>query len=315
MNLKNKKIIVTGGAGFLGRHIIQQLIEKEKVLEENISVPRSKTYDLRKLKSVEKLFRDFNADIVIHLATTAAGIGHNKEHPAELYLDTLLMGTYMMEQARLNNVKKFVAVGSAIAYPASAPIPLEEKDFWDGLPEKTLAPFGLATRILAVQAQAYRQQYGFNAIYIIPANIYGPGDSLDPEKSHVIPSAIMRIDTAIRNGMDRIEAWGSGNASREFLYIKDAARGIIAALKTYNGSEPVNLSSGMEITMKDLYNKISRLMDYRGIIIWNVAKPEGQLRRCMNGSKAREEFDFQAKTGFDEGLKSTVEWYLRNIGK
>jgi GDP-L-fucose synthase len=313
--LRDKRIIVTGGAGFLGSHLVRLLHEEEKVPKRNVFVPRSKDYDLRSPESVSMLFHDFSAEMVFHLATTSAGMGYNKKHVGSLCYDNLMMGSHLLEQARRSGVEKFVTIGSALSYPENAPIPLIEESFWDGLPEKTLAAFAIAMRTLLVQGQAYRQEHGFNSIYLIPANLYGPGDTLDPERAHVIPSVIMKIEDAIRTRATHINAWGSGRASREFLYAEDAARGILMAAKHYDKPEPINLGSGMEITMQRLYDQIASLRRYKGRINFDETKLGGQLRRCVDSSKARREFGFVATTGFDEGLKITVSWYKKQISK
>src|SRR3989344_9503031 len=311
--IEGKKILVTGGAGFLGKHLVAAL--KERVPEENILVPRSKEYDLRDKAQVEKLFDNFSPNIVIHLATTAGGMGYNKEHLGTLYYDQITMNSLVMESARKHGVDKFVAVGTALAYPGKAPIPLQEENIWEGYPEESLAPIGLASKMMLVQAQAYRKEFGFNAIYIIPANLYGPSDHFSKTHSHVIPATIMKFDDAIKTGKKQVEVWGTGKASREFLYVRDAAEGIILALEKYDNPEPLNLGSGNEISIKDLVEKISELMKFSGEIFWYSTRPEGQLRRCMDNTKTLHELGFKALTDFDKGLKETVEWYLKNKDK
>ena len=278
-------------------------------------MPRKKEYDLRDKNHVEKLFEKFPADAVIHLATTAGGMGYNKEHPGTLYYEQIMMNSLVIEEARKRGVKKFVAVGTALAYPGKAPIPLKENDIWEGYPEESLAPIGFASKMMLVQSQAYRKEFGFNAIYIIPANLYGPSDHFSKTHSHVIPATIMKFDDAIKTGTKRVEVWGTGKASREFLYVKDAALGIILALEKYDNPEPLNLGSGNEISIKDLVEKISELMNFSGEIFWDSTKPEGQLRRCMDNTKTLHELGFKALTDFDKGLKETVEWYLKNKDK
>jgi len=304
IDLTTKKIIVTGGAGFLGTHLVNQLLKKG-VPKENIFVPKSENYDLRKEKDIKRMFSDFKADIVIHLAAKVGGIGLNREKPGELFYDNLIMGIQVMEQARLNNIEKFVALGTICAYPKFTPVPFKEKDLWNGYPEETNAPYGLAKKMMLIQSQAYRQQYGFNSIFLLPVNLYGPGDNFDPSSSHVIPALIKKCIDA----EEKISVWGTGKASREFLYVEDAAEGIILATEKYNKSEPVNLGAGFEITIKDLVEKIAKLTGFKGKIEWDHSKPDGQPRRMLDVSKAKKEFNFTAKTNFDEGLKKTIEWY------
>ena len=306
--LKNKKIIITGGAGFLGKHLVKKLIERG-VPKENIFVPNFKEYDLRKEQDIKRMFSDFKAGIVIHLAAKVGGIGFNREKPGELFYDNLIMGIQVMEQARLNKIEKFVALGTICAYPKFTPVPFKEKDLWEGYPEETNAPYGLAKKMLLVQSQAYRQQYGFNSIFLLPVNLYGPGDNFNPSSSHVIPALIKKCVDA----KEKITVWGTGKASREFLYVEDAAEGIILAAEKYNKSEPVNLGAGFEITIKDLVEKIAKLTGFKGKIEWDHSKPDGQPRRMLDVSKAKKEFDFTAKTNFDEGLKKTIEWYKEQI--
>ncbi len=309
--LKNKRIIVTGGEGFLGQHLIKKLIER-CVPRENIFIPKFEEYDLRKEKDIKIMFSDFKADIVIHLAAKVGGIGLNREKPGELFYDNLIMGIQVMEQARINNVEKFVALGTICAYPKFTPVPFTEENLWNGYPEETNAPYGLAKKMLLVQSQAYKQQYGFNSIFLLPVNLYGPGDNFDPSSSHVIPALIKKCVDAVENNKDKISVWGTGKASREFLYVEDAAEGIILATEKYNKSEPVNLGAGFEITIKDLAEKIAKLTGFKGRIEWDISKPDGQPRRMLDVSKAKKEFGFAAKTSFDEGLRKTIEWYNKN---
>ena len=250
-----------------------------------------------------------NNDIVIHLAGTVGGIGFNKEKPGELFYDNLIMGTQLIEEARKAEVKKFVAIGTVCCYPKFTPIPFKEQDLWNGYPEETNAPYGLAKKMLLVQSQAYRQQYGFNAIFLLPVNLYGPGDNFDPKSSHVIPALIKKVADAKKNNRDSIKIWGTGKATREFLYVEDAARGIVLATEKYNKKEPINLGSKMEISIKDLVKIICRLMDFNGKIEWDKTKPDGQPRRYLDTSKAKKEFNFIAKTNFEEGLRKKIKWY------
>jgi len=312
MELKNKKILVTGGAGFLGSFVTEKLLERG-VLKENILIPRSQDFDLRKWENCKKVVQGQN--IVIHLAAKVGGIGFNQKHPAELFYDNLIIGIQMMEAARQANVEKFVAIGTICAYPKFTPVPFKEEDLWNGYPEETNAPYGLAKKMMLVQAQAYRQQYGFNAIYLLPVNLYGPRDSFEPESSHVIPALIRKVVDAKKEGKNFIEVWGTGNATREFLYVEDAAEGIVLATEKYNKSEPVNLGSGMEISIKDLVKLICRLMDFKGEIRFDISKPDGQPRRMLDISRAEKEFGFKAKTNFEEGLRKTIGWYKTTIGR
>ncbi len=309
MNLKNKKILVTGGAGFLGSFVVKKLLERG-VKQKNIVIPRSKKYDLRKVEDCKKVLKGI--DVVIHLAAKVGGIGFNKKYPGELYYDNLVMGANLMEEARKAKVEKFVAIGTICAYPKHTPTPFREEDLWTGYPEETNAPYGLAKKMMLVQAQAYRQQYGFNAIYLLPVNLYGPNDNFNPESSHVIPALIRKVHDAITKCASDIEVWGTGKVTREFLYVEDAAEGIISATENYDGDEPVNLGSGMEISIKDLVYKIKEIMGYGGKIKFNKDMPDGQPRRMLDISKAHKHFSFKAKTSFDQGLRKTIDWYRMN---
>jgi GDP-L-fucose synthase len=309
MELKDKKILVTGGAGFLGTYVVRKL-QGRGVSKKNILVPRSKEFDLRKWEELQKIIQ--GQDAVIHLAAKVGGIGFNREKPGELFYDNLMMSVHLMEAARQGGVKKFVAVGTICAYPKFTPVPFKEDDLWEGYPEETNAPYGLAKKMSLVQAQAYRQQYNFNAVYLLPVNLYGPRDNFDPGSSHVIPALIRKVDEAKKAGQEHIEVWGTGKATREFLYVEDAAEGVILAAENYNKPEPVNLGSGIEISIKDLAETIRRLMDFEGEINWDSLKPDGQPRRMLDVSKAEGEFGFKAKVGFEEGLKNTIDWYLKN---
>jgi len=306
MDLANKKILVTGGAGFLGSHVVQELI-KHGVRKEDILIPRSKEFDLRLKSACEKAVR--GQDIVIHLAATVGGIGFNQEKPGELFYNNIVMGAHMIDAAYRAGVKKFVLLGTICSYPKFTPAPFKEEDLWNGYPEETNAPYGLAKKALIVQAQAYRAQYGFNAISLMPVNLYGPGDNFDPKSSHVLPALIKKVSDAKRSGASYIEAWGTGRPTREFLYVDDAARGIVLATEKYEKPDPVNLGSGHEISIKDLVELVCRLMDFKGQIRWNAAKPDGQPRRLLDVSRAAKEFGFKAQTDFEEGVRKTIAWY------
>jgi GDP-L-fucose synthase len=303
----NKKILVTGGAGFLGSFLIKKLKERG-VSERNVRIPRSKKMDLRRWENCVKAVKDM--DIVIHLAARVGGIGFNQVYPASLFYDNAIMGIQMMEAARQEGVEKFVAVGTVCAYPKFTRVPFREEELWNGYPEETNAPYGLAKKMLLVQSQAYRQQYGFNAIFLLPVNLYGPGDNFDLQSSHVIPALIRKFTEAVQNNQREVEIWGTGEVSREFLYVEDAAKGIALATERYNKPEPVNIGAGFEIKIKDLVKLIAELTGFKGEIRWDTSKPDGQPRRRLDTSKAKQEFGFQAKVDFREGLKRTIEWYL-----
>lgn len=305
---RNKRILVTGGAGFLGSHLVKALQTQRGVGPDQITVPRSAVLDLRRWENCQKAVE--GQDIVIHLAGVVGGIGINREKPGQFFYDNLVMGVQLMEAARQAEVEKFVTVGTICAYPKFTPVPFKEENLWDGYPEETNAPYGLAKKMLLVQAQAYRQQYGFNAIYLLPVNLYGPGDNFDPRSSHVIPALIKKCVDAIENGDDHIVVWGDGSPTREFLYVEDCAEAILLATERYNKPEPINVGSGMEISIKDLVHLIVRLTDFEGDIVWDTSKPGGQPRRCLDVSRAEREFGFRAKTHFEEGLRRTIAWYL-----
>lgn len=302
-----KKVVVTGGAGFLGSHLVTSLKKKSP---KEIFVPRSKDYDLRDPKACAKAVK--NADIVIHLAAVVGGIGYNREIPGSMFYDNVLMGTHMIEESRKAGVDKFVALGTVCAYPKLAPIPFKEKDLWNGYPEETNAPYGIAKKMMLVQSKAYRDQYGFNSIFLLPVNLYGPGDNFDPRSSHVVPALIKKFVDAKENGDDKVVVWGTGKATREFLYVDDATEGILLAAQMYNKSDPVNLGSSLEISVKDLAGKIRSIVGFEGKIVWDKSKPDGQPRRKLDVSKAKQEFGFEAITNFDDGLKKTIKWYKNN---
>ena len=306
---KDSSILLTGGAGFVGQHIYKKLLERG-VSENKISLPRSSDMDLRNQSVCEGVVKD--ADVVIHLAANVGGIGYNMEHPGELFYDNIMMGANLMEESRKSGVDKFVALGTICAYPKFTPVPFEEDELWSGYPEETNAPYGLAKKMLLVQAQAYRKQYGFNAIYLLPVNLYGPGDNFDPKSSHVIPALIRKCIEALDAGQEYIEVWGDGSASREFLYVEDCAEAILLATEKYNKEEPVNLGAGFEITIKELITLIVELTGFEGEIRWDTSKPNGQPRRSLDTSRAEQEFGFKSQTGFKEGLKKTIKWYKEN---
>lgn len=304
----NKRVVITGGAGFLGSHIIKNL---EKRGAKDIFVPRFPEYDLREKEACFKAAK--GADIVIHLAANVGGIGYNRDFPGTLFYDNILMGVHMMEEARKAGVSKFVAIGTICAYPKFAPVPFKEDDLWDGYPEETNAPYGLAKKMMLVQGNAYRSQYNFNSIFLLPVNLYGPGDNFSEASSHVIPALIKKFVEAKAKGLPEVTVWGTGKATREFCYAPDAAEGIILATEKYDKSDPVNIGAGFEISIKDLAEKIARLSGYTGKIVWDTSKPDGQPRRMLDTSRAKKEFGFVAKTDFDTGLKETIQSYLEKL--
>ena len=306
-----QSVIVTGGAGFLGRHVVSALHARGA---KRVFVVRSAAYDLRHEENVRRLYQDVPATMVIHLAASVGGIGANRKHPGSFFYNSLMMGTLMLEYARRANVPKFVGIGTICAYPKYTPVPFREDDLWNGYPEETNAPYGLAKKMLLVQGQAYRQEYGYNSIHLMPTNLYGPGDNFDPETSHVIPALIRKCLAAKQNGEPYVEIWGDGTPTREFLYVKDAAEGILLAAEHYNGAEPVNLGSGMEISIRDLATLIAELVGFKGEFRYDTSKPNGQPRRQLDVSRAREAFGFSAQTSFRDGLRETVAWYLEQVG-
>lgn len=306
----NKKILLTGGAGFLGLHIFRNLTLKRGVDPGNIIVPRSRVLDLRKKESCSSVVKD--VDVVIHLAAKVGGIGYNMKYPADLFYDNAMMCIQLMEAARLEQVEKFVGVGTICAYPKFSAVPFKEDDLWNGYPEETNAPYGLAKKMMIVQSQAYRKQYGFNAINVLPVNLYGPGDNFNPESSHVIPALIKKVMDAMDTDQDHVDVWGTGDASREFLYVEDAAEGIIRAAERYDKPDPVNIGAGFEITIRDLIGLIVDLTGFKGEVRWDASRPDGQPRRCLDTSLAEKEFGFRAATGFREGLGKTIDWYAKS---
>ena len=310
MDLKGKKILLTGGDGFLGRFVLRELLENG-VREEDVHIPHHVENDLRIMENCRQAVQ--GVDLVIHLAASVGGIGFNQRNPGVLFYDNMIMGAQLMEAARLSKVEKFVQIGTVCAYPRITPVPFKEEDLWGGYPEETNAPYGVAKKALLVQAQAYRAQYGFNAIYLLPVNLYGPGDNFDLDNSHVIPALIRKCVEADESGLDQITVWGTGKPTREFLYVEDCARGIVLAASRYDGAQPVNLGSGEEISIVDLARLIARISGFRGKINWDASRPDGQPRRCLDTSKA-EQFGFRAEVSFEEGLKQTVKWYRENRG-
>lgn len=301
------RLLVTGGAGFLGRAVVERLRARGA---REVFVPRQADFDLTKEAAVARVYEWAQPDVVIHLAAVVGGIGANRANPGRFFFENVMMGTLMLEHARLARIGKFVAVGTACSYPKFTPAPFKEDDLWNGYPEETNAPYGLAKRALLVQAQAYREQYGLNTIFLIPVNLYGPGDNFDPESSHVIPALIKKCTDALETGASEIVVWGTGRVTREFLYVDDAAEAVVLALERYDGAEPVNIGVGAEISIRELVERIAELVGFRGGIVWDESKPDGQPRRILDVSRAERTFGFRATTPLDEGLRRTVAWYL-----
>lgn len=311
LSLNDKRILVTGGAGFLGKQVVDQLL-KAGANKEKIAIPRSRELDLCKLENCEKAVKD--RDIVVHLAAHVGGIGLNREKPAELFYDNLMMGAQLIHAAYQAGVEKFVCVGTICAYPKFTPVPFKEDDLWEGYPEETNAPYGIAKKALLVQLESYRMQYGFNGIYLLPVNLYGPEDNFDPNSSHVIPALIRKVYEAQQRGDKELPVWGDGSPTREFLYSTDAARGIVMATQKYNEAAPVNLGTNHEVAIRDLVETICELMEFEGEIVWQTDKPNGQPRRCLDTKRAKEKFGFVAETEFRQGLKNTIDWYRQHPG-
>jgi GDP-L-fucose synthase len=309
---KGQKVCVTGGAGFLGAFIVEDL---HKLEVKDVFIPLIEKYNLVDPQSINQMLDDSQPDIILHLAAQVGGIGANREHPAEFFYNNLMMGVQLMHQAYLRKVKKFVALGTVCAYPKFTPVPFKEENLWDGYPEETNAPYGLAKKMLLVQSQSYRQQYGFNSIFLLPVNLYGPRDNFNLESSHVIPALIRKCVEARDAGSKEVVVWGDGSPTREFLFVEDAARGILLAAERYNGSEPVNLGSGFEISIRDLAELIVHLTGFKGKLTWDTSKPNGQPRRCLDISRAEKYFGFNAQVKFEEGLSKTIEWYEHNRKK
>lgn len=305
-----KRVTVTGGAGFVGRLVVETLRERGAT---EIFIPRKADYDLRDLSAVRAMLSDTRPNLIIHLAATVGGIGQNRAYPADFFYDNIMMGVQLMHESWRAGVEKFVNIGTVCAYPKFTPVPFQEENLWDGYPEETNAPYGLAKKMMLVQGQAYQEQYGFNSIYLLPTNLYGPHDNFDLQSSHVIPALIRKMVEAKLRGEKQITAWGTGSATREFLYVRDAALGIALAAERYNDTAPINLGSGMEISIRDLLETIQALVGYEGEVIWDSSKPDGQPRRSLETSKAEQLFGFRASTSFETGLRETIDWYLTTL--
>ncbi len=305
---QNKRVIVTGGAGFLGSYVVAKLRDRGAA---EVFVPRSQTYDLREQAAIDRLLNDARPDLIIHMAARVGGIGANRAHPAEFFYDNLMMGAQLFHASWRAGVEKFVTIGTVCAYPKFTPLPFHEDDLWNGYPEETNAPYGLAKKMLLVQGDAYREQYGFNSIYLLPVNLYGPGDNFDPASSHVIPALIRKCMEARNSGAPTVEVWGDGSPTREFVYVEETAEGILLAAERYNDPEPVNLGSNREISIRELADTIRDLVGYQGDLVWNTSKPNGQPRRKLDTSRARERFGFETRMPFTEGLQRTIAWYER----
>ena len=306
---KTKRVTVTGGKGFLGSYILEKLEQRGC---KHIAVADLPEFNLTKAYNIQRMYKEQKPDIVIHLAAVVGGIGANRKNPGKYFYENAIMGIELLHEAYLNQIEKFVALGTICAYPKHTPVPFKEKDLWNGYPEETNAPYGLAKKMMLVQSQSYREQYGFNSIYLLPVNLYGPGDNFDTKSSHVIPALIKKCVDAINTGKEKISIWGTGKPSREFIYVEDAAEGILLAAERYNKSAPVNIGAGFEITIKDLVECIIKLTGFKGNYLWDTSKPDGQPRRMLDTSKAEKEFNFKAKINFEEGLKKTINWYINN---
>ncbi len=312
MDLTRERIVITGGAGFLGKHL-QKELQDRGVPAQSLLVPTIEKYDLTSQAAVVRMYDDMKPTVVIHLAAEVGGIGANRDNPGRFFYANMAMGLHLIEEARIRGLKKFVQIGTICAYPKFTPVPFKEEDLWRGYPEETNAPYGVAKKSLLVMLQAYRQQYGLNGIYLLPVNLYGPGDNFDLQTSHVIPALIRKFCTAVDEGRPDVVLWGTGSASREFLYVKDAARAVALAAERYDGPEPVNVGAGFEIAIKDLAEKIKDVTGFGGGIVWDATKPDGQPRRCLDVSRAKELFGFEAQTPFDEGLRDTIEWWKTHL--
>ncbi|MBC8389995.1 MAG: GDP-L-fucose synthase [Actinobacteria bacterium] len=309
IDFKEKRVVITGGAGFLGNFVIKKLKERKC---KGIFIPKIEDYDLRDLENIKRMYEDAEGDIVIHLAAVVGGIGANRENPGSFFYDNLIMGIQLIEQARLAGIEKFLALGTICAYPKFTEVPFREENLWNGYPEETNAPYGLAKKMLLVQSQAYRQQYNFNSVYLLPVNLYGPGDNFNPKSSHVIPALIKKFYDAKIERKSGVTVWGTGRATREFLYVKDCAEAVVLALEKYDKPDPVNIGAGFEISIKELAEKIKDIVGFKGKIVWDRTKPDGQPRRCLDTSRALKEFSFKAKVDFDEGLREAIDWYTEN---